>query len=182
MEDLGEAKKILGIEICRDRFQYINWSSSHEAKLTSVQLASVAASIRVDLCERKKLMGGGQLRRLPHTFSRVLELPLKSTADVSIEESSDCFRFIAAASAIGNVSAHVTEAISGFTKILIIGSNVLELSWDDLEIDKWRFRLPPSARPEMVTTSHVDGKLIVIVPKSVKGGLREGLARPILVK
>ncbi|KAA8550847.1 hypothetical protein F0562_002531 [Nyssa sinensis] len=79
-------------------------------------------------CKQKKL------RRLPHIFAKVLELPFHSDADVLIEET---------------------------------GTNILDLSVDELELDLWRFRLPASTLPELATAVYNDGELVVTVPKDV---------------
>ncbi|XP_043697808.1 uncharacterized protein LOC122648653 [Telopea speciosissima] len=123
--------------------------------------------INSSLSEANRLMGRQKkLRRLPHIFSRVLELPFHSDADVLIEENSDCFRFIAITEDVGDdVTAHTIEIYPGVTKIVIRGNNLLELYLDELEIDLWRFRLPPSTRPELANAVYVDGELIVTVPK-----------------
>ncbi|KAH8495757.1 hypothetical protein H0E87_018811 [Populus deltoides] len=114
--------------------------------------------------------GGSQhkkLRRLPHIFSRVLELPFRSDADVSVEENPDCFRFVAETdNNIGEVRAHTVEIYPGVTKIVIRPNGYLELSpLDDLELDMWRFRLPETTRPELASAVLADGELIVTVPK-----------------
>ncbi|KAF8401717.1 hypothetical protein HHK36_012663 [Tetracentron sinense] len=121
------------------------------------------------LSEANRLMGRQKkLRRLPHIFSRVLELPFHSDADVMIEENSDCFRFVAVTDDVGeDVRAHTIEIYPGVTKIVIRGSNVLELSLEEFELDLWRFRLPPSARPELASAVYVGGELVVTVPKGV---------------
>lgn len=107
-----------------------------------------------------------KLRRLPHIFSRVLELPFRSDADVSVEENPDCFRFVAETDNIGDVRAHTIEIHPGVTKIVIRPNGYLELSsLDDLELDMWRFRLPESTRPELASAVLTDGELIVTVPK-----------------
>lgn len=127
-----------------------------------------------------RLMGSTQkkLRRLPHIFSRVLELPFKSDADVAVEESSDCFRFVAVTDDIGDIRAHTVEIHPGVTKIVIRGGDVVELTMDELELDMWRFRLPATTRPELASAVYVDGELVVTVPKGVgmesAGGGEEG--------
>ncbi|XP_010435058.1 PREDICTED: uncharacterized protein LOC104718929 [Camelina sativa] len=112
---------------------------------------------------------GKKLRRLPHIFSRVLELPLKSDADVAVQENPDCFRFVAETNGGGGgVRAYMVEIHPGVTKILVRtnGSSSLGLSLDELELDVWRFRLPESTRPDLVTVDcDGDGELIVTVPK-----------------
>ncbi|KAB5537849.1 hypothetical protein DKX38_015382 [Salix brachista] len=108
-----------------------------------------------------------KLRRLPHIFSRVLELPFRSDAEVSVEENPDCFRFVAETdNNIGEVRAHTVEIYPGVTKIVIRPNGYLELSpLADLELDMWRFRLPETTRPELASAVLADGELIVTVPK-----------------
>ena len=108
-----------------------------------------------------------KLRRLPHIFSRILELPFRSDADVSVEENPDCFRFVAETDDnIGDMRAHTVEIHPGVIKIVIRPNGYLELSsLDDLELDMWRFRLPETTRPELASAVLADGELIVTVPK-----------------
>ncbi|PPD74167.1 hypothetical protein GOBAR_DD28909 [Gossypium barbadense] len=101
------------------------------------------------------LIGGSnkKLRRLPHIFSRVLELPFRSDADVAVEESPDCFKFVAETDGrIGDVvRAHTVEIHPGVTKIVIRSNSLVDFGLlDDLELDMWRFRLPETTRPELV--------------------------------
>ncbi|KAG8370219.1 hypothetical protein BUALT_Bualt14G0094300 [Buddleja alternifolia] len=121
-----------------------------------------------------------KLRRLPHVFSKVLELPFRSDADVAVEEGPDFFRFIAKIEVdddvvVGDVRAHAVEIHPGVIKIVVRndqrpgGCDHVDLSLDKLEVDTWRFRLPSSTRPELATAAFIDGELVVTVPK---GGLR----------
>lgn len=114
-----------------------------------------------------------RLRRLPHVFGKVLELPFPSDADVSVEESTDCFRFVAEAddAVIGDgVRVHAVEIHPGVTKIVVRnggeGSDGEELELLLGEVDVWRFRLPAMTQPELATVVFVDGELTVTVPKS----------------
>lgn len=110
-----------------------------------------------------------KLRRLPHVFSRVLELPLKSDADVRVEETSDCFRFVADSDGLcddGDVWAHTIEIHPGVVKIVVRGSKNRELlQMNELELDTWRFRLPVSTVPKRASAVCVGGELVVTVPK-----------------
>ncbi|KAF3786143.1 hypothetical protein EJ110_NYTH26099 [Nymphaea thermarum] len=120
-----------------------------------------------------------KLRRLPHIFNRVLELPFNSEANVSVQENHDCFRFVLITDQITeDVEAQLVEIVPGVSKIVVRGRNLLELSLDELELDRWRFRLPPSTRPELATAAYIAGELIVTVPKSVEleddDGVSEG--------
>ncbi|KAJ8747476.1 hypothetical protein K2173_008773 [Erythroxylum novogranatense] len=122
--------------------------------------------------QRDSSAGGShkKLRRLPHIFSRVLELPFRSDADVSVEESSDCFRFVAETDNIGEMRAYTIEIHPGVTKIVIRPNGYLEFSsLNDLELDMWRFRLPDSTRPELASAVLANGELIVTVPKGDEG-------------
>lgn len=108
----------------------------------------------------------GKLWRLPHVFAKVLELPFHSDADVSIEETQQSFRFVAAANNISNgVRAQAIEILPGITKIVVKGMD----GGGDLQVqqglDLWRFRLPAWTRPEMTTAVCSGGKLVVTVPK-----------------
>ncbi|XP_059660483.1 uncharacterized protein LOC132306909 isoform X2 [Cornus florida] len=123
----------------------------------------VASTLSNALASRQK-----KLRRLPHIFARVLELPFHSDADVSVEEASDCFRFVVTTDDIGDgIRAHAIEIYPGVTKIVIRGTDVLDSSLDELELDLWRFRLPASTRPELATAEYDDGELVVTVPKDL---------------
>ncbi|XP_039037831.1 uncharacterized protein LOC120175232 [Hibiscus syriacus] len=118
------------------------------------------------------LNGGGvsnkKLRRLPHIFSRVLELPFRSDADVAVEENPNCFKFVVETDGrIGDVvRAHTVEIHPGVTKIVIRSDSLVDFGLlDDLELDMWRFRLPETTRPELASAVYEDGELIVTVPK-----------------
>ncbi|KAK6130209.1 hypothetical protein DH2020_036019 [Rehmannia glutinosa] len=142
-----------------------------------------------------------KLRKLPHVFSKVLELPFRSDADVAVEEGPDFFRFVAgievgggAAMAVDDVRAYAVEIHPGVIKIVVRNGHVLcgggdvDLFLDKLEVDTWRFRLPASIRPELATAVFVDGELIVTVPKGgsrrefVEGGGVWGGNRLVLVQ
>ncbi|OVA05435.1 hypothetical protein BVC80_441g209 [Macleaya cordata] len=115
-----------------------------------------------------------KLRRLPHIFNKVLELPFHSETDVLIEENPNYFRFTVITDDVSeDVRAQTIEIYPGVTKIVIRGSNVLELNLEELEIDLWRFRLPPSTRPELASAIYANGELIVTVPKSMRSGNTE---------
>lgn len=111
-----------------------------------------------------------KLRRLPHIFQKVLELPFHSDADVSVQETSDSLRFIVITDDdFGqDVRAQTVEIFPGVTKIVVRRSNYVDLSelgFDGMGLDVWRFRLPEDTRPELATAVYSDGELVVIVPK-----------------
>ncbi|XP_073302187.1 uncharacterized protein [Primulina huaijiensis] len=111
-------------------------------------------------CRQKKL------RRLPHIFEKVLELPFHADADVTIEETPDSLIFAAVTDEItGDVRADAIEIYPGVTKILIRGNVVVDFPGTEFELDLWRFRLPESTRPELASAVYYDGELVVKVPK-----------------
>lgn len=126
-----------------------------------------------------------KLRRLPHIFSKVLELPFSADAHVSVVEDVDCFRFVASAGDgfDAGVRAHAVQIYPGVMKVVIRESeaangddrgSVDDLDVEDLELDRWRFRLPPETRPALATAECVDGELIVVVPKGPVSDDAEG--------
>lgn len=112
-------------------------------------------------CRQKKL------RRLPHIFAKVLELPFHSDADVSVEETADFLKFVVSTYDVGqDVRAHTLEIYPGVSKIVIRPNDRVGESFvDELELDLWRFRLPGSTRPELATATYNDGELVITVPK-----------------
>ncbi|GAB4843364.1 hypothetical protein Ancab_013330 [Ancistrocladus abbreviatus] len=132
-----------------------------------------------------------KLRRLPHVFSKVLQLPFNSDADVLIEERPGCLRFVAKTDYdLGEVRAHTVEVYPGVKKVVIgkrengsyesLGGGLL-LPIDEMEPDVWRFRLPEGALLELAKAVYGGGTLVVTVPMSggecvSKGhGCNEGL-------
>lgn len=79
------------------------------------------------------------------------------------------------------MTAYMVEIHPGITKIVVRTNGLsLGLSLDELELDVWRFRLPETTRPELVTVACVDGALVVTVPKMVSeedddGGFGQGV-------
>lgn len=124
-------------------------------------------TFRYDIASSLTLNRQKKLRRLPHIFAKVLELPFHSDADVLVQETSNSLRFVVTTDDdIGDdVRAHTIEIYPGVTKIVVRGTNVLDLSMDELELDVWRFRLPAATRPELASAVYTDGELVVTVPK-----------------
>ncbi|KAM0044848.1 hypothetical protein Hdeb2414_s0010g00358041 [Helianthus debilis subsp. tardiflorus] len=116
-----------------------------------------------------------KLQRLPHVFSRILELPLRSQADVFIEDRPDCFRFTASIQDgmfCGRVRAYAVTIHPGVMKVVVRGGNCggVELLLEKLEVDVWRFRLPKTTRPELATAVVSGRELVVTVPKGGRSG------------
>ncbi|KAI3993072.1 hypothetical protein MKX01_009815 [Papaver californicum] len=135
-----------------------------------------------------------KLHKLPHVFSKVLELPFHSDTDVIVEETSSCFRFIVKTDDdFGNdVMAHKIDIHPGVTKIVIARggyNNLVEFSLGDFEIDLWRFRLPSTTKPELANAVYVHGELVVTIPKEINsvekeegyGEIKGGITRFIVV-
>ncbi|CAN6181394.1 unnamed protein product [Urochloa humidicola] len=121
-------------------------------------------------------LGGKKLRRLPHIFAKVLELPFAADADVSVEEDAAALRFVAAAVdgfSPAGARAHAVEIHPGVTKVVVrdLSPGIGGAHDDDddgaaaFELDRWRFRLPPCTLPAMATATYAEGELVVIVPK-----------------
>jgi hypothetical protein len=117
--------------------------------------------------------GGKKLRRLPHIFAKVLELPFAADADVSIEEDAAALRFVAAAAGFSpaGACAHAVEIHPGVTKVVVRDLSAGPGADDGaaaFELDRWRFRLPPCTRPAMASATYAEGELVVTVPKGAE--------------
>ncbi|XP_059302442.1 uncharacterized protein LOC132054455 [Lycium ferocissimum] len=121
-----------------------------------------------------------KLRRLPHVFNNVLELPFRYDADVAVEEKEGFFCFVAKIELQGTganptqVKAQAVEIHPGVTKIVVTNGkgdseDEITLLLEQLNVDTWRYRLPASTMPELATAAFVDGQLIVTVPKGGRG-------------
>lgn len=108
-----------------------------------------------------------KLRRLPHVFTRILQLPIPADAEVSLHEAPNCFRFVAETPELAHVEAHIVQIHPGMTKVVVRETLSLRFPFEDLHLDVWRIRLPDSTRPELATAVVVGGELVVTVPKSV---------------
>ncbi|XP_062188099.1 uncharacterized protein LOC133891398 [Phragmites australis] len=131
--------------------------------------------------------GGKKLRRLPHIFAKVLELPFAADADVSIEEDAAALRFVVAAVdgfSPAGARAHAVEIHPGVTTVVVRDVSV-GAGGDDgaaaFELDRWRFRLPPCTRPAMATATYAEGELVVTVPKGAVPDDADGDGAAVLV-
>uniref|UniRef100_A0A175YPS7 Uncharacterized protein n=1 Tax=Daucus carota subsp. sativus TaxID=79200 RepID=A0A175YPS7_DAUCS len=113
-----------------------------------------------------------KLRRLPHVFGKVLELPFPSDADVAVDESPNSISFVAGIENSGfsgagkRVRAHAVEIYPGITKVVVRNGKVGDLLGEKIRDDVWRCRLPAAALTGLATAAIVDGELVVTVPKS----------------
>jgi hypothetical protein len=117
------------------------------------------------------------LRRLPHVYSKVLELPLPADTDVEVFEGPDAFHFVAAPAAgarAGVVRVHTIRIHPGVTKVVVQAGGGAEGAaadaGDSMELDRWRSRLPEPSCPAMAVAGYADGQLVVTVPKGPGGG------------
>ncbi|XP_051142749.1 uncharacterized protein LOC127259440 [Andrographis paniculata] len=127
-----------------------------------------------------------RLRRLPHIFAKVLELPFPRDTAVSVVETPDSLVFrVAVATETGEeeeeeegmggeIRAEVKEIRPGMSKIVVRGGSGSGLglglaeATSELEVDMWRVRLPDLVRAELAEASYEDGQLAVKVPKDNK--------------
>lgn len=129
-------------------------------------------NVNRSLAEVERLLVVGRqkkLRRLPHVFGKVLELPFGSDVDVDVHEEDSEFVFVVAVEDFGeDVRAHAIEIHPGVTKVVIrtirYGGDGGDAA-DDLELDRWRFRLPSYTKPELAVARYDDGVLVVTIPK-----------------
>ncbi|XP_052148294.1 uncharacterized protein LOC127767109 [Oryza glaberrima] len=119
--------------------------------------------------------GKKDLRRLPHVYSKVLELPFPADTDVAVFEGPDAFHFVvsAAAALAGEVRVRTVRIHPGVVRVVVQagGGGVHDDGDDDdMELDKWRSRLPEASCPAMSVAGYVNGQLVVTVPKGRGGG------------
>lgn len=108
-------------------------------------------------------------------YSKVLELPLPADTDVAVFEGPEAFHFVAAgAMGTGVVRVRTVRIHPGVVKVVVqAGAEGSEEGDDDddndMELDKWRSRLPQASCPAMAVAGYVNGQLVVTVPKG-RGG------------
>lgn len=110
------------------------------------------------------------LRRLPHVFDKVLELPFSPGVHVLVQETSESLRFLAKTTIADDFRVHLIQIIPGVTKIQVRGANdSCDSSIEEYDINddnaNWRVRLPSMTLPEMAIAECIDGELVVTVPK-----------------
>ncbi|KVI12423.1 hypothetical protein Ccrd_009157 [Cynara cardunculus var. scolymus] len=100
----------------------IRYDSSSQPTATATATATA--------CRQKKL------RRLLHIFAKALEFPFYSDVDVSIQETSDSFKFVVDTDDdIGtDIATHTIEIIPGVTKIVVRGIRVFAIPINELEL------------------------------------------------
>nr|XP_043611497.1 uncharacterized protein LOC122583128 [Erigeron canadensis] len=121
-----------------------------------------------------------KLRRLPHIFSKVLELPFYSNTNVSVQETPESFKFIVDTDddiiVDAHIAAHTIEIFPGVTKVIVRGTHYNNVVVNnEMEVGLWRFRLPEDTQPELATAVFGRGELVVTVPKNVVNLDRNGV-------
>ncbi|KAJ7541142.1 hypothetical protein O6H91_10G048400 [Diphasiastrum complanatum] len=108
-----------------------------------------------------------KLKRMPHLFPRVLELPCAADAPVEVYENEDCFTFSMRQTGLisEEIKAEVIEIVPGAVKVAVGGIEELLQELVEREAIFWRFRLPASTIPEASTALYEDEILTVTVPK-----------------
>ncbi|KAJ7566348.1 hypothetical protein O6H91_02G098100 [Diphasiastrum complanatum] len=108
-----------------------------------------------------------KLRRMPHVFPRVLELPFNADAPVEIYENEVSYKFAMLYPGLiaQNIRTHVIEIVPGAVKLVVEGIQGLRGTLEQREAYSWRFRLPASTIPEASVALYERNILIVIVPK-----------------
>ncbi|KAJ3702450.1 hypothetical protein LUZ61_006155 [Rhynchospora tenuis] len=105
------------------------------------------------------------LCRLPNVFDRVIELPLSANADVMIYNFANFYCFVVSSTGLtdGQVQLHLIRYSPGMIKLIVGEPGMVR---DNMELDRWRYRLSELARPELALVFCKGGLLVVIVPKA----------------
>lgn len=145
--------------------------------MSSKRLSSGSIAIGYDIAGALEAAGvlpwqlrAKRLRRMPHLFCRVLELPVGAESPVQVEESSSSFTFTVLLPPPlpeqNDVRAQVIHIVPGITKVCVAGTHVATAILDELDIPLWRFRLPASSLPEASRAAcNGDGLLVLTIPK-----------------
>lgn len=143
-----------------DAMDALNGATLKRPTTTLAQNRRVSAP---DLSVTKKL------KRMPHLFTRVLELPLHAETPVSVVESRDSFRFEVRLPGlhVEDVKVEVLEIVPGATKVLVRGVGHCSPHADVAEVNFWRFRLPPATVPEKSVATYDLEILSVTTPKDL---------------
>ncbi|VAH87492.1 unnamed protein product [Triticum turgidum subsp. durum] len=113
------------------------------------------------------------LRRLPHVYSKVLELPLPADADVRAFEGTTALHFFAACGPMGEVRARLVRIYPGVVKVVVVHVGTGDDEYgDDMELDRWRYRLPEDCCPELAMAGHnLRSQTQNVITNSKKGAM-----------
>jgi hypothetical protein len=143
-----------------------------EKEIPGALLKRLTSSVNATLNSALLLSSIKKLKRMPHLFDRVLELPFHADTVVEFRESRHSFTFVVRRPGLiaEEVKAELVEIVPGATKVVIIGGGQDLLS--DLEsssssqLELWRFRLPASTVPEDTVVRYENEVLQVTIPKN----------------
>ncbi|CAM6047364.1 unnamed protein product [Sphagnum compactum] len=110
-----------------------------------------------------------KLKRMPHLFDRVLELPFHADTLVEVQESRDSFSFVVKMPGLvaEEVKPELVEIVPGAIKVVIQGGGEgLLFDLESSEVELWRFRLPASTIPEATVARYKNEVLEVTIPKN----------------
>jgi HSP20 family molecular chaperone IbpA len=110
-----------------------------------------------------------KLKRMPHLFDRVLELPFHADTLVGVQESRDSFSFVVKMPGLvaKEVKPELVEIVPGAIKVVIQGGGQgLLFDLESSEVELWRFRLPASTIPEATVARYKNEVLEVTIPKN----------------
>jgi hypothetical protein len=104
-----------------------------EKEIPVALLKRLTSSVNASLNSALLLSSIKKLKRMPHLFDRVLELPFPADTVVEIRESRHSFTFVVRRPGLiaEEVKAELVEIVPGATKVVIIGGGQDLLS--DLE-------------------------------------------------
>eukprot|EP00249_Psilotum_nudum_P012530 c23838_g1_i1 orf=652-1470(-) len=119
-----------------------------------------------------------KLKRMPHIFCKLLELPCDAETPVEVLENQDAYTFVMEQPGLvaEEVRVEVIEIVPGAVKVVVRGAEITMAFLEQLGLDAWRFRLPACTLPEAARAVYEHGVLTVIVPKlpsSTSAQLRE---------
>jgi len=89
---------------------------------TTTGAAALPGNLRV--CAADLSSFTKKLKRMPHLFTRVLELPLHAETPVRVVESRDCYLFqvrLSGVHVVEDVKVEVVEIVPGATNVLVRG-------------------------------------------------------------
>eukprot|EP00250_Pteridium_aquilinum_P031416 c4357_g1_i1 orf=99-638(-) len=113
-----------------------------------------------------------KLRRLPHVFCKLLELPFAVDTPVVVEERKECYAFVIRQPGLQKADV-VTEAVQivpGAIKVTLRGADRIRAAGLEKNpavemVGNWRARLPACTVPEAATATYTDGIITIIIPK-----------------
>ncbi|KAI5063702.1 hypothetical protein GOP47_0022249, partial [Adiantum capillus-veneris] len=133
---------------------------------------STRISVRYDIGAALRQAGVlKRLRRMPHIFSRMLELPVVADSVVQVQEDPHALYFKVTLPpplpAPDCIRAQIIHIVPGVTQVSVAGAQLGTAHLEELDVPLWRCRLPPCSIPEASTAAcNGDGLLVLTVPKS----------------